>query len=64
MVNDAAPCTSHEFLKYLDTGKKLQRCYTQNIDSLEKRLQGSIEAKQEFEKRIIQLHGYLFLCGF
>lgn len=64
---DAIPTETHKFIKTLKKKKKLLRCYTQNIDSIERKLQlntGVVREDIQFKKQwqnldVVQLHGDL-----
>lgn len=63
----ASPTETHKFIKHLRKKNKLLRCYTQNIDALERKLQlntGVIDGDANFRKQwkaldVVQLHGDL-----
>ncbi|TFK64374.1 DHS-like NAD/FAD-binding domain-containing protein, partial [Pluteus cervinus] len=59
-VDAAPPSPTHEFIKTLDDGGKLLRCYTQNIDGLEKKAGLSMsDDLQDDASRVVQLHAGL-----
>lgn len=61
-VKCAHPTKTHQFIKYLNSHKKLMRCYTQNIDGLERRLGMRTEFDQLNDWNhidVVQLHGDL-----
>jgi NAD-dependent SIR2 family protein deacetylase len=57
ILNKAKITPTHYFVKDLDNQGKLLRCYTQNIDSLERRLQLSTDINDKKNVKIVQLHG-------
>lgn len=71
MVENTAPSSTHEFMKALDSRKKLLRVYTQNIDGLENRVGLTSSTTSEVRElkgtrrtatmtrnvRCVQLHG-------
>ncbi|ORX83159.1 DHS-like NAD/FAD-binding domain-containing protein [Anaeromyces robustus] len=57
VLNKANITPTHRFVKELDNQGKLLRCYTQNIDSLERRLQLSTDITDKKNAKIVQLHG-------
>ncbi|KAJ3010457.1 hypothetical protein HKX48_007392 [Thoreauomyces humboldtii] len=59
VVSHAEITPTHRFVKQLDVDHKLLRCYTQNIDSLELRLEMSSDLGDKQAARIVQLHGDL-----
>ncbi|KAI8816006.1 DHS-like NAD/FAD-binding domain-containing protein, partial [Fimicolochytrium jonesii] len=59
VVSKACPTRTHEFVKSLDKDNKLLRCYTQNIDCLEERLEMCCDMTKKQDLRIVQLHGDL-----
>ncbi|KAJ3184639.1 hypothetical protein HDU87_004042 [Geranomyces variabilis] len=59
VVSKAEITPTHRFLKQLDVDHKLLRCYTQNIDGLELRLEMSANLNDKQSARIVQLHGDL-----
>ncbi|KAJ3148613.1 hypothetical protein HDU86_007366 [Geranomyces michiganensis] len=59
VVSKAEITPTHRFLKQLDVDNKLLRCYTQNIDGLELRLEMSANLNDKQSARIVQLHGDL-----
>lgn len=56
ITTKATVTPTHHFIKYLDDNERLLRCYTQNIDCLENRLELGCDKKT---KRVVQLHGDL-----
>ncbi|KND04761.1 uncharacterized protein SPPG_00465 [Spizellomyces punctatus DAOM BR117] len=59
VINQANTTPTHHFVKDLDERGQLLRCYTQNIDCLELRLQMSCDLSNKQSARIVQLHGDL-----
>ncbi|KAI8909449.1 DHS-like NAD/FAD-binding domain-containing protein [Powellomyces hirtus] len=59
VVSRAEITPTHRFVKQLDVDHKLLRCYTQNIDGLELRLEMSSDLNDKQAARIVQLHGDL-----
>ncbi|KAL6607547.1 DHS-like NAD/FAD-binding domain-containing protein [Neocallimastix californiae] len=57
ILSKAKITSTHRFVKELDNQGKLLRCYTQNIDSLERRLQLSTDITDKKNVKIVQLHG-------
>jgi len=57
ILNKAKITPTHRFVKDLDNQGKLLRCYTQNIDSLERRLKLSTDITDKKNAKIVQLHG-------
>jgi len=57
ILNKAKITPTHHFVKDLDNQGKLLRCYTQNIDSLERRLELSTDITDKKNAKIVQLHG-------
>jgi len=57
ILNKAKITPTHRFVKELDNQGKLLRCYTQNIDSLERRLKLSTDITDKKNAKIVQLHG-------
>jgi len=57
VLNKARITPTHRFVKDLDSQGKLLRCYTQNIDSLERRLELSTDITDKKNAKIVQLHG-------
>ncbi|OUM54187.1 hypothetical protein BVG19_g3544 [[Candida] boidinii] len=57
----AQPTETHKFISYLNKHKKLIKCYTQNIDGLERQcdLLTGIESKNWKDLDVVQLHGDL-----
>ena len=56
-TDEAKPTVAHNFIKHLDERGRLMRCYTQNIDGLEARVNLTIDV---YEKpKVVQLHGNL-----
>ncbi|KAJ3281240.1 hypothetical protein HK104_000124 [Borealophlyctis nickersoniae] len=66
IISNAKITPTHEFLKRLDERGKLLRCYTQNIDCLERRLEMSSDLGDKKCGRVVQLHGDLdtVICTF
>jgi NAD-dependent histone deacetylase SIR2 len=64
-VLNSKPTLTHEFIKKLQDKNKLIKCYTQNIDGLERNcgLKTEFECSEWNETNVIQLHGDLHqLC--
>ncbi len=66
LSNQASATPTHKFIYKLHQNKKLLRCYTQNIDSLETRFDLLCDIRQK-DAKVIQLHGdldhvYCTLC--
>ncbi|KAI8913376.1 DHS-like NAD/FAD-binding domain-containing protein [Gorgonomyces haynaldii] len=66
VVESAQVTKTHEFIALVQKRGKLLRCYTQNIDGLEKRVGLDLQGKQA---HVVQLHGDLdsvicTLCSF
>lgn len=64
-VLNSAPTRTHEFIKKLQEKNKLLKCYTQNIDGLERNcgLRTEFDCKEWNDTNVIQLHGDLHqLC--
>ena len=59
MTDKATFTPTHEFIKDLDSRKKLLRCYTQNIDSLESKLDMNTNINDKKNVKVVQLHGDL-----
>ncbi|KAI9105492.1 DHS-like NAD/FAD-binding domain-containing protein [Phlyctochytrium arcticum] len=59
VIQQATTTPTHHFVKNLDERGQLLRCYTQNIDCLELRLQMSCDLSDKQAGRIVQLHGDL-----
>lgn len=59
LVSKAKITDTHRFIKKMDDEGKLLRCYTQNIDSIEKRLGLSSDLAQQKSLKVVQLHGDL-----
>jgi len=57
ILNKAKITPTHRFVKDLDNQGKLLRCYTQNIDSLERKLELSTDITDKKNAKIVQLHG-------
>ncbi|KAK9767031.1 NAD-dependent deacetylase hst3, variant 2 [Basidiobolus ranarum] len=59
VVGKAKYSRTHRFLKELDKKGKLLRCYTQNIDCLEKQagLETDFDLSNKYFTRAVQLHG-------
>ncbi|KAG0237879.1 hypothetical protein BGW41_008305 [Actinomortierella wolfii] len=61
---EAKPSPTHRFIKFLADKGKLLRCYTQNIDCLEERLDMNTDlvcdqGKIQKDVKVVQLHGSL-----
>ncbi|KAG0266420.1 hypothetical protein DFQ27_009796 [Actinomortierella ambigua] len=61
---EAKPSATHRFIKFLADKGKLLRCYTQNIDCLEERLDMNTDlvceqGKIQKDVKVVQLHGSL-----
>ncbi|KAF9972085.1 hypothetical protein BGZ73_004839 [Actinomortierella ambigua] len=61
---EAKPTPTHKFIKFLADKGKLLRCYTQNIDCLEERLDMNTDlvceqGKIQKDVKVVQLHGSL-----
>ncbi|KAI9144349.1 DHS-like NAD/FAD-binding domain-containing protein [Paraphysoderma sedebokerense] len=55
---------THQFIRTLDTKGKLLRCYTQNIDCLEERVELSIQMVDKKQVgKVVQLHGNMNLVA-
>lgn len=64
-VKQCGPTPTHEFIKKLNDANKLIKCYTQNIDGIERKLGLKTQFNSESwkESNVIQLHGDLHeLC--
>ncbi|TID17639.1 hypothetical protein CANINC_004005 [Pichia inconspicua] len=64
-VKDCQPTSTHEFIKTLNDTNKLIKCYTQNIDGIERKLglKTQFDSESWKENNVIQLHGDLHeLC--
>lgn len=64
-VSNSKPTSTHEFIKKLNDKGKLLKCYTQNIDGLERDcgLRAEFNCEEWNDTNVIQLHGDLHqLC--
>ncbi|KAJ3211512.1 hypothetical protein HK099_007990 [Clydaea vesicula] len=59
LIDKATITPTHTFIKWLEEEKKLLRCYTQNIDCLEKKLNmnSQLDKKSKNVNKIVQVHG-------
>ena len=66
IVSKASLTPTHHFLANLNNRNQLLRCYTQNIDCLEARLNLPCDLNDKRGARIVQLHGDLdhVICTF
>lgn len=60
-ILDAHPTPTHHLIKRLREKKKLLRCYTQNIDGLEKQVGLSLGYTEPQSLEVVQLHGDIHL---
>ncbi|KAJ3224299.1 hypothetical protein HK099_008622 [Clydaea vesicula] len=59
LIEKANITPTHKFIKWLEGEDKLLRCYTQNIDCLEKKLNmnSHLDPKNKKSNKIVQVHG-------